>query len=33
MNLCTLLLARLEKLTGRDPQEELRDLAARYGEQ
>ena len=32
MNLCTLLLMRLEKLTGRDPQEELRYLAACYAE-
>lgn len=33
MNLCTLLLIRLEKLTGRDSQEELHYLAAHYGEQ
>ena len=32
MNLCTLLLMRLEKLAARDPHEELRYLASRYGE-
>lgn len=31
MNLCTLLLIRLEVLTGRDPKEELSYIAARYG--
>lgn len=33
MNLCTLLLVRLEKLAGRDPADELQYLATRYGEQ
>lgn len=29
-NLVTILLLRLEKATGRRPEEELRDIAARY---